>query len=400
MKIIKLLLLKKDPDKEYRKKIWMITSGAKKEMKDNPNYYSNLLTNYPDNVKNNSYLIIKKDLPRTFIDKKEEKLYIKKLENILIAYSRRSQFIGYCQGFNFIVSFILKIINNEEESFWLFVQIIEKILPLNYYSNVLGVLVYSALIEQLLFQFLPELFNFIQNNCFEIHITNLLYKWLLSLFVEDFPENLSLNIWDALFLNGDITLFKASLCVLKSLKPEIMKVESIEELNSLFDKKFYEMKDPSVMIYFLLLRKFDFDIKQLIIIRNEVENQIQNSVINKIRNNSPKKKSKREINDDIYKYNPEEIQNFLVLQYNEPIEIIDNYCNNYKNYENDIHSRLTIKSKNEIWNKMLVHRNYIYDEDEDYFPSKFQKKISLQSIFKQFRTCKTYLSLIHSFKGV
>ncbi len=378
----------------------MISSGAKKEMKENPNYYTNLLANYPENIKNNYHEIIKQDLTRTFIDKNEEKLYIKKLENILLAYSRRNQFIGYCQGFNFIVSFILKIINNEEESFWLFVQIIEKILPLNYYSNVLGVLVYSALIEQLLFQFLPELFNFIQNNCFEIHITNLLYKWLLSLFIEDFPENLSLNIWDALFLNGDITLFKASLCVLKLLKPEIMKVESIEELISLFDKKINEMKDPSIMIYFLLLRQFDFDIKQLIIIRNEVENQIQNSVIQKIRSNSPNKKPKRKIDDDMYKYNPDEIQNFLVLQYNEPIEIIDNYCKNYESYEKDINSRLSIKCKNEIWNEMLVYRNSIYDEDDEYFPSKLHKNISLKSIFKQFRTSKTYLSLIHSFKGI
>ena len=378
----------------------MIASGAKKEMKENPNYYTNLLTNYPKTIHDNYYQIIKQDLPRTYIDKNEETLYIKKLENILIAYSRRNQFMGYCQGFNFIVSFILKIINNEEESFWLFVQIIEKILPLNYYSNVLGVLVYSALIEQLLFQFLPELFNFIQKNNFEIHITNLLYKWLLSLFIEDFPINLSLNIWDALFLNGDITLFKASLCVLRSLKPEIMKVESIEELSSLFDKKINEMKDPSNMIYFLLLRKFDFDIKQLIIIRNEVENQIQNSVIQKIRSNSPNKKRKRKIDDDIYKYNPEEIQNFLVLQYKEPIEIIDNYCKNYNSYKKELPSRLSIKCKNDIWNEMLVYRNFIYDEYDDSFTSNLHNTIPLKSIFKQFKKSKTYLTLIDSFKGV
>ena len=179
-----------------------------------------------------------------------------------------------------------------------------------------------------------------------------------------------------------------------------MKVESVEELISLFDKKINEMKDPSIMIYFLLLRQFDFDIKQLIIIRNEVENQIQNSVIQKIRSNSPNKKPKRKIDDDMYKYNPDEIQNFLVLQYNEPIEIIDNYCKNYESYEKDINSRLSIKCKNEIWNEMLVYRNSIYDEDDEYFPSKLHKNISLKSIFKQFRTSKTYLSLIHSFKGI
>ena len=49
---------------------------------------------------------------------------------------------------------------------------------------------------------------------------------------------------------------------------------------------------------------------------------------------------------------------------------------------------------------MLVYRNSIYDEDDEYFPSKLHKNISLKSIFKQFRTSKTYLSLIHSFKGI
>ncbi len=291
--------MKTEPERKYRKKIWMIASGAKKEMNEHPNYYSNILNNYPKEMINIHYDIILKDLPRTFSDKKEEKIYCKRLKNILIAYSRRNPFIGYCQGFNFLVAFILKIIEKEEESFWLFVQIIENILPLNYYSNVLGVLVYSALIEQLLSQFLPELFFFIQNNYYTIHFTNILYKWLLSLFIENFPEKLSLIIWDNLFLNGDIILFKAALGIIRLLKNDILKVKSTEELTLLFEHKIKEMKDPSFMIYFLLLRKFDFDIKQLYNIRIEVESQIYNSCMKNIKINSPKKKSRKNTDDDI-----------------------------------------------------------------------------------------------------
>ena len=44
----------------------MISSGAKREMKEHPNYYSNLLTNYPKEMSENHYQIILKDLPRTF----------------------------------------------------------------------------------------------------------------------------------------------------------------------------------------------------------------------------------------------------------------------------------------------------------------------------------------------
>ena len=387
--------MKKEPNNIYRKKLWMISSGAKKEMKEHPNYYNNILTNYPEEMSNIHHEIILKDLPRTFPDKNDEELYYKKLENILIAYSRRNPFLGYCQGFNFIVYFVLKIIKKEEEAFWLFVQIIEKILPLNYYSNVLGVLVYSALIEQLLFQFLPELFSFIQKNDYEIHITNLLYKWLLSLFIENFPEKLSLIIWDALFLNGDIILFKASLGVLRNLKPQIMKVNSIKELNSLFEQKIQELQDPTVMIYFLLLRKFDFDVKQLYLIRRDVENQLQNSVIEKIRSHSPKKTNKRNNDNEIY--NSEEIQNFLVLQYIAPLEIIDNYCDNVDNYQNNSYQRLSIKSKNEIWNELLVNRYCLDSEDNENISCKSKKIINLKSIFIKVKTSKCFLSLLNSF---
>ena len=68
IKIIKLLLIKTEPEKKYRKNIWMISSGAKQEMKEHPNYYLNLLKNYPEEMCENHYKIILKDLPRTFIN--------------------------------------------------------------------------------------------------------------------------------------------------------------------------------------------------------------------------------------------------------------------------------------------------------------------------------------------
>ena len=148
------------------------------------------------------------------------------------------------------------------------------------------------------------------------------------------------------------------------------------------------------MIYFLFLRKFDFDIKQLYLIRIEIENQIQNSFIQK-KKSSPKKKSRKITEDDICKCNPEEIQNYLVLKFSEPIEIIDSYCDNYDNYEKNTPNRLSIKSKNEIWNEMLVNRRFLINENDDYCPCRLQKKFSFNSIFSK---VKNYL--LNSFNGV
>jgi hypothetical protein len=41
---------------------------------------------------------------------------------------------------NFVVGNLLKYLN-EEESFWVFVSITENILPIDYYSDMLGILV-------------------------------------------------------------------------------------------------------------------------------------------------------------------------------------------------------------------------------------------------------------------
>ena len=71
----------------------------------NPNYYNNLLNNYPENIPSPFEAQINLDLGRTYPNDSffTEKENIKKLKNILIAVSRRETTIGYCQGFNFIV---------------------------------------------------------------------------------------------------------------------------------------------------------------------------------------------------------------------------------------------------------------------------------------------------------
>ena len=88
-------------------------------MLNNKEYYKNITEFFPEVIPCPYENQIDMDLHRTFPDdpffKKEEN--IKKLRNILIAYSRRSISVGYCQGFNFIVGRLLKIFSNEVKSF-------------------------------------------------------------------------------------------------------------------------------------------------------------------------------------------------------------------------------------------------------------------------------------------
>ena len=66
---------------------------------------------------------------------------LKKLRNILTAYTKRNPTVGYCQGMNFVAGRLLQVIEDEEEAFWVLASLIETILPLDYYSIISGVLV-------------------------------------------------------------------------------------------------------------------------------------------------------------------------------------------------------------------------------------------------------------------
>lgn len=71
------------------------------------------------------------------------------LRRVLSAYVLRNPTIGYCQGMNNIVAKLIQAMD-EEDAFWTFCQTIEQILPLDYYSNMLGVLVEQQVLEQLM----------------------------------------------------------------------------------------------------------------------------------------------------------------------------------------------------------------------------------------------------------
>ena len=84
-----------------------------------PNYYHNLLYNYPDYIPSIYEQTIEKDLNRTFPEEEffQKKETTDKLRNILLAFSRRNSSIGYNQGFNFIVGRILEVVEDEVRFF-------------------------------------------------------------------------------------------------------------------------------------------------------------------------------------------------------------------------------------------------------------------------------------------
>ena len=137
----------------------MLSSGAANlmNMSHNEDYYFKLRDmhrHYPNPCFNQ----IELDLKRTFPNDPPAAIEqsIVPLRNVLNTFIKRNPTIGYCQGMNFIVGNLLKHLN-EQESFWVFVSITENILPLDYYSDMLGILVDQKIFEELLIERYPKL---------------------------------------------------------------------------------------------------------------------------------------------------------------------------------------------------------------------------------------------------
>ena len=143
-----------------------------------------------------------------------EKNFLEKLKNILMCYSIRNTSIGYCQGMNFIVGRLLLIIDNEEQVFWIFTQIIEKILPLIYYSDLAGIIIQTTIIDTFISFFLKNFYDFLLDNNFKLSLNNFIHKWMVSLFTQALSPEMVYTFFDFFFLDGETCLFKGALFIM------------------------------------------------------------------------------------------------------------------------------------------------------------------------------------------
>ena len=247
--LIKELLISKLPT-EKRRDFWFIASGAKREMLNNPGYYSSIIKNFPNGTQSPGEASLKLDITRTFpyLDfyKKEENR--KKLERILKAFVRRNATIGYSQGLNFIVGRLLMVLEDEEKAFWVFTQIIEDYLPGDFFLLFAGVRKDMKIIEKLMKKEL-KFFDENINTC----MSNLISRCFISLFSQTFPENVLYIIWDAFFIYGEEILYKTFIWIAYLHYDKSLVGHDIDEINKIILDKMKDTTDINSLKYFLYL---------------------------------------------------------------------------------------------------------------------------------------------------
>ena len=340
IKLYKLLLLKNCIPQNFRGEFWYIISGAKKENFNNPNYYFSLVNSFNDYIKKFNESEIEKDINRTIKDDLiNSKIIKQKLKNILISYSKRNQSIGYIQGFNFIVAKILQMLPDEEKAFWLFVQIIENILPIDFYSEMCGMMsdidILICLIKE---KYIPNLINKLIKNDLISDLKDLILKWFDSLFCINMNSNSQNAIWDILFCDGRIVLFKTAISLLKKITDKLILFDNSFDFRNFVNEYFDNYKDEYLLTYNLILKKFEFDEEFINYNRQIIFSHMKYNFENN--NDKEKELYKEKINQNeelcdksmpICIYDTESkfkiTENLILTTYNN-LNIIDDYCEN------------------------------------------------------------------------
>ncbi len=347
-------------------------------MYNNNDYYQKLLK-YSQEVKCPSSIQIDLDLRRTFPNEEQvmDENFQKSLRNVLICYTTRNTSVGYCQGMNFVVSRLLLIMRDEEQTFWLFLQIMESIVSLIYYADLQGIIIETTLIETLLPIYLPELVDFLEKNNFTLTISNFIHKWMVCIFTQTLKIEMVYTFLDFFFMDGCSSLIKNSLYIFASIQEEIMSQDSFEEIYLVLTEVENKIVNPREMIYYLYEKNFEFTEQQIINLRNILSKPIRNKLKNGELLSTAKRTwdenrellKKRNINcDPNWPFCLYEVENdfsgVLVFQESKNTFIIDDYYYiKSKGYQDEKYDNVDeFITKND--NKLLIERHRHICDDQ------------------------------------
>lgn len=178
-------------------------------------------------------------------DESELKILLEPLRNVLYAIVIRNPTIGYCQGMNFIGARLLSCMR-EEEAFWTMSQILERYLPFDYYSNMIGVLVDQKVLQHFMLKRLPRLCEHLDNMQFSLDL--IAFQWIACLFAINLPQNIHFVVWDLFFIKGIRVILRFALTILSLMEEEILAQEKFEDIYFLIDKFCQERLETKTLL--------------------------------------------------------------------------------------------------------------------------------------------------------
>ena len=291
--ILSILLITEEMPNNFISNYWLNCSGTLDLMNENKGQYKKLVKAFNIMIKRKHpfYLYMERkmsvDLNRSFNKKiKPTEENIRQLRDILYAFTVRDVSLNYCQGFNTLVAYFLQMTNfKEEESFYLFLKIMENILPYDYYLHGVGIEAELNILNILLEKFEPDLLKHLNSIEGGMTLYSIFTRFVTSLMIFEVDRNITNFLFNCFFgfsLLEDkneafFYFYKISLAIFKSLKQSLMKCKNMEQVDKVIKiEKDVKKEVIQSIIYYTLFDDSSnkFDLKFAKKIRKEEINKM------------------------------------------------------------------------------------------------------------------------------
>ena len=122
-------------------------------------------------------------------------------------------------------------------------------LPINYFSELVGLITDTTIILSLVEELFPDLREFFKQNLKDISVSNFVHKWLISLFTQNVSDDVCTLIWDLFFLEGNVVLIQASIIMFYILKDQLLNNQN--QIRGLFNILDGQINMPKLLKFFL-----------------------------------------------------------------------------------------------------------------------------------------------------
>ncbi|KAG7454009.1 hypothetical protein JOB18_015556 [Solea senegalensis] len=227
-------LLRCGVPQEYRQRVWsLVVRTRTRTIRDcHPQHYQELCDRShacPHPVSRQIQLDLHRTLTTNQHFSSPSSPALQQLRRILLAFSWHNPVIGYCQGLNRLAALALLVLQNEEESFWCLVAVVESIMPQDYYTkNLLSSQADQRVLKDFLVDKLPRLASHFDE--FSIDVSLITFNWFLVVFVENLPSDILLPLWDAFLYEGSKVMFRYALALFKYKEDDILKIHDSVEI--------------------------------------------------------------------------------------------------------------------------------------------------------------------------
>lgn len=177
---------------------------------------------------------IKRDLDRSFPNEpyfdlgQFGEIGQKALERVLAKFAFKYPQVGYCQGMNFLVGFLLLVSGGAEIEVFQMVECLFKQFSLQgfFEEGMEGLKKHIWITKKLINKYFPKVYSHLEQECIPDDLW--LLKWLMTIFTMILPSHVLVRIWDVFLFKGLKFLYRTVLGIISITQEELLSRDSGE----------------------------------------------------------------------------------------------------------------------------------------------------------------------------